>query len=65
MAYDKTTKFNVSNGNVDGSSGDDGDVNCIGNSLNAPNGLIMIVMVIMKTNAWGTEVCCVRYNTSS
>ncbi len=51
MAYDKAMKLNVSDGNVDGSSGNDGGVNCIGNSLNAPNGLITIVMVFMKTNA--------------
>ncbi len=51
MAYDKATKLNVSSGKVGGSSGDDGDVNCIGNSLNAPNGSITIVMVFMKTNA--------------
>ncbi len=48
MAYDTATKLIVSNGNVDGSSGDDGDGNCRGNGLNAPNGSITIVMVSMK-----------------
>ena len=48
---DGLTKLNVSNENVDGSSGDDGNVNCIGNSLNAPNGSITLVMVFMKTIA--------------
>jgi hypothetical protein len=51
MTYDKATKLNVSDGNVDGSSGDDGNVNCIDNSLNAPNGSIMIVMVFTETIA--------------
>ncbi len=48
---DGLTKLNVSDENVDGSSGDDGDVNCIGNSLNALNGSITLVMVFMKTIA--------------
>ncbi len=48
MAYDTVTKLIVSNGNVDGSSGDDSDGNYRGNGLNAPNDLITIVMVSMK-----------------
>ena len=45
---DGLTKLNVSDENVDGSSGDDGDGNCRGNGLNAPNDSITIVMVSMK-----------------
>ncbi len=45
MAYDTVTKLIVPSGNVDGSSGNDADGNCKGNGLNAPIGLIMILMV--------------------
>jgi hypothetical protein len=48
MAYDTATKLIVSNGNVNGSSGDNGDGNCRGNGLNALNDSITIVVVSMK-----------------
>ncbi len=54
MAYDSATKLILSNGNVDASSGDDGNGNYRGNSLNAPNDSITIVMVSMKA-------ICVRH----
>ena len=61
MAYDTVTKLIVSNGNVDGSSDDNGDGNCRGNGLNALNDSNTIVMVSMKAIVRGTEVCCVLY----